>query len=163
MENKIVLLICTALFPLLALAGKPEIVQMSTDTYMIAKTSKAGIFGNPAKMKLGIIKQANEFATSKGKIAVPLASKEVPLAVGQFASFEYQFRLVDKDNSDASGAHLGPVPDVVVDVNGGSQPAPTAAQPDLYGQLLKLDDLRKRGIITNAEYEVQKQKLLSAP
>lgn len=145
-----------------AVAGKPEIVQMSADTYMIAKTSKAGIFGNPAKMKLAIIKQANEFAASKGKVAVPLASKEVPLAVGQFASFEYQFRLVDKGNSSASGAHLGPVPDVVVDVNN-NQPAPSAAKPDLYGQLLKLDDLRKRGIITDAEFETQKQKLLSAP
>ena len=162
MKSNIALLIFIALFPILAFAGKPEIVQMSTDTYMIAKTSKAGIFGNPAKMKLAIIKQANEFAASKGKVAVPLASNEVPLAIGQFASFEYQFRLVDKDNSNASGAHLGPVPDVVVDINN-NQPTPSTVKPDLYGQLLKLDDLRKRGIITDAEFETQKRKLLSTP
>ena len=68
MKKQICLLVVIALAPAFASAGKPEIVQMSADTYMIAKTSKAGIFGNPAKMKLGIIKQADEFAASKGGI-----------------------------------------------------------------------------------------------
>ena len=42
-----------------------------------------------------------------------------------------------------------------------SSPRPfTAKAPDVYTELLKLDDLRKRGIITEAEFEVQKKKLL---
>lgn len=159
MKKQICLLAVLAVAPAFASAGKPEIVQMSTDTYMIAKTSKAGIFGNPAKMKLGMIRQANEFAASKGMAAVPLASSEVPLAVGQFASFEYQFRLVDKGNPKANGGHLQHVPDEVVDINGAGPSAPI--QADLYSQLVKLDDLRKRGIITDAEFDAQKQKLLS--
>ena len=32
---------------------------------------------------------------------------------------------------------------------------------DLYTELTKLDDLRKKGLLTDAEYDVQKQKLLS--
>lgn len=32
---------------------------------------------------------------------------------------------------------------------------------DMYTELLKLEDLRKRGIITDAEFENQKKKLLS--
>jgi hypothetical protein len=30
----------------------------------------------------------------------------------------------------------------------------------MYTELIKLDDLRKRGIITEAEFEAQKKKLL---
>lgn len=34
-------------------------------------------------------------------------------------------------------------------------------QRDVYTELLKLDDLKKKGIITDAEFETQKQKILS--
>ncbi|WP_254461228.1 SHOCT domain-containing protein [Xanthomonas sacchari] len=43
-----------------------------------------------------------------------------------------------------------------------SAPAHTlGAQPDLYAELLKLDDLRKKGLLTDAEFQAQKAKLLS--
>jgi hypothetical protein len=32
---------------------------------------------------------------------------------------------------------------------------------DRYDELIKLDDLRKKGIISEAEFETQKKKLLS--
>ena len=32
---------------------------------------------------------------------------------------------------------------------------------DMYAELLKLDDLRKRGILTDTEFDAQKKKLLS--
>ena len=37
----------------------------------------------------------------------------------------------------------------------------TDKKPDLYTELTKLDDLRKKGLITDAEFESEKQKLLS--
>lgn len=33
---------------------------------------------------------------------------------------------------------------------------------DVYTELTKLDDLRKKGIITDAEFEIQKKKILNA-
>ena len=33
---------------------------------------------------------------------------------------------------------------------------------DTYTELIKLDDLHKRGILTDAEFEAQKKKLLEA-
>ncbi len=42
-------------------------------------------------------------------------------------------------------------------------PAPAAAAtPDVYEQLAKLGELRKQGVLTDAEFEVQKQKLLQS-
>lgn len=156
-------------------AGKPEIVRVTNDTYMIFKEDHKGVFGSLAKMKTGIIKQANDFATSQGKIVIPLSCKQTPLGRGpaQWATFEYQFRLVPKDDPEAARAALGPCPDVVVQssqsvttdvtLRGDTQAAPAAGQPvDLYADLLKLDDLRKRGILSDAEFESEKRRCLDA-
>jgi hypothetical protein len=40
-------------------------------------------------------------------------------------------------------------------------PAPAAAGPDLIEQLTQLGELRDKGILTEAEFEVQKQRLLA--
>lgn len=42
-----------------------------------------------------------------------------------------------------------------------AQKAPTHSAPDLHGQLLKLADLRDKGILSEAEFEAQKRKVLS--
>jgi len=36
------------------------------------------------------------------------------------------------------------------------------AKPDLYTELMKLDDLRKKGILTDAEFEQEKKELLES-
>ena len=48
-----------------------------------------------------------------------------------------------------------------------SEPAPPVAASekpaagDLYTELIKLDDLRKRGILTEEEFQAEKKKVLS--
>ena len=51
-----------------------------------------------------------------------------------------------------STAATPPLP-VVIDVA-------AVAPKDLYAEVLKLDELRQKGLLTNEEFEVQKQKLL---
>lgn len=152
---------------MLALGGcaNPGIVKLSPDTYMLARTDRAGIFGNTAAMKADVIREANEFAAKQGKVAIPLSSNEIPVAVGRFASFEYQFRVVDKDDPEVRRVNLVPRADVViekseqtsVDVNIGEEDR----SGDLYTDLIKLEDLRSRGILTDDEFAEQKRKLLN--
>ncbi|MDA0705706.1 MAG: SHOCT domain-containing protein [Proteobacteria bacterium] len=47
--------------------------------------------------------------------------------------------------------------EIDADLTAGKDPAP---RMDLYRELLKLDDLRKQGILTDAEFEAEKKKLL---
>jgi hypothetical protein len=73
--------------------------------------------------------------------------------------------LLDKNDPRANDVSLLPRPDVVIQKTENiknDSPAPTAPiiPADLYNELMKLDDLRKRGILTDAEFEAQKQKLL---
>ena len=46
---------------------------------------------------------------------------------------------------------------VIVEKSGDANP-----EKDIYSELLKLDDLRKRGILSEEEFEAQKKKLLEA-
>jgi hypothetical protein len=79
--------------------ANPGIVQLSPDTYMLSRVDKGGVFGNAAAMKASVIQQANDFAASKGKVAIPISTHEEPVRIGQFASFDYQFKLVAPDKA----------------------------------------------------------------
>lgn len=132
--------------------------EISPDTYMISRSDKGGIFGDAAAMKLDVIKEAQAFAAQQGKVAIPLAVKEVPLRPGRFAQIEYQFRVVDKNDPEARRTTLVPRADMVIESN---ERVKVDAKRDVYGELIKLDDLRKRGVITDTEFEDQKRKLLA--
>lgn len=139
-------------------------VPMGNDTYMISQTSAGGIFRSMSSLKTDVIQRANAFAASKGKVAVPIAGKEAPAYPGHMPSFEYQFRLVEKTDPRAEGGALIPRADMVVEMQqSGSSSQGSASQrtADVYTELLKLDDLRKRGIISESEFQAQKQKILS--
>lgn len=146
--------------------SNPGVVQLSPDTYLIARTDRAGIFGNTAAMKVSVIREASEFAASKGKVAIPLATNETPVYPGHCATIEYQFRVVDKDDPEAVRTSLVPRADIVIeksekisaDVHTKDE---SDKKTDLYSEIMKLDDLRKKGLITDAEYNSEKQKLLN--
>lgn len=139
-------------------------VPMGNDTYMISQTSAGGVFRSMSSLKTSVIERANAFAEDKGKVAVPIAGKEAPAYPGHMPSFEYQFRLVDKNDPRAEGGALIPRADMVVEMHqSGSDTQVNAPSKtvDVYTELLKLDDLKKRGIISESEFQVQKQKILS--
>jgi hypothetical protein len=145
--------------------SNPGIVEMSPGTYLLSRQDKAGIFGNASAMHAAVIEEANKFAASKGKVAIPITTNETPMWPGHFATFDYQFRLVDPNSPEAVSTPMIQRPDVVVQqtekktVDVHSTTAPTL--PDVYTELLKLDDLRKKGIITEDEFQAQKAKLLA--
>lgn len=130
----------TLLFTLLMLSvvgcvSNPGIVRLTPDTYILSRQDKAGIFGSIPAMKADVIREANEFAEAQGKVALTISMEETPAYPFHFATFDYQFRIVDKSS-------------------------PEAKRTSMYSELMKLDDLRKRGILNEAEYDVQKKRLL---
>ena len=140
----------------LILAGcqSPGVVQLSPDTYMIFREDRAGVFGSAAKMKAGVIQEANEFARKQGKVAIPISAQSKPMEIGSFATFEYQFRVVDENDHEAKRTSLVPRADMVIERK-------EDIKVDLYTELSKLDDLRKKGIISEEEFLAQKSKLLN--
>jgi hypothetical protein len=139
---------------------------MGRDTYLISQTSAGGAFKSMSSLKAEVMMRANEFAESKGKVAIPIAGKESPSYPGHMPNFEYQFRLVDANDPLASGSALPAQADVVIekretnstDIRIKDQ---SEKSKDIYAELFKLDDLRKKGIITEEEFEAQKKKVLT--
>ena len=140
------------------------IVKLSQDTYLIAKTDRAGIFGNASKLKIRTIQEANDFAASQGKVAVPITSTETPMgpAPGQFARFEYQFRVVDESDLENQRVALKRDPDFIMEDNKNIDVNVKDSDDsvDIYNELIKLNDLREKGILTDAEFQSEKTKLL---
>jgi hypothetical protein len=158
LERLTILSLCIYLFG----CAVAEPVPLGNDTYMISQTSAGGVFKAMGALKSEVITRANTFAASKGKVAIPIASKESPAYPGHMPNFEYQFKLVNKEDAQASGGALMPRADVVVEMQA-TPPAQgnnSGKSNDIYTEILKLDDLRKRGLITDAEFESQKSKLL---
>jgi S1-C subfamily serine protease len=71
------------------------ITQVSDDTYHLYRTDGSGYFGNPYAFRQKVLKEAQDFAASKGKVLVPVSIEEVPLAPGQLYKIDYRFRLID--------------------------------------------------------------------
>lgn len=140
-------------------ASNPGIVAVSQDTFLLAKQDHTGMFGNAAAFKAGVIHEANAFAAARGKVAVPVSIRETPAGPGRWLTIDYQFRIVDSSDLDAKRADvlIESSQKSVVDLNLRRD----IEQPDTYTELLKLDDLRKRGVLTEAEFEAQKKRLLS--
>jgi hypothetical protein len=128
-----------ALIVLFTLVGcqSSGIEQTAPNAYKVSQKSAGGIFTDTAALRDEVIQQANAFAAGKGKIAVEIASHSSHPIVGGLPSFEYEFRLEDPP----------------------SQTKPEATQ-DVADQIVKLDELRKKGLITDAQFEAAKQKLL---
>lgn len=143
--------------------ANPGIVAMSQNTYLLVKSDRAGIFGNVAALKAEVIQEANSFAAGQGKVAVPINSRETPVSPGHFATFEYQFQLVSPSDPAAGRGALMPMPNTVIESTGKTTVEvinKESAKKDVYADLMKLDDLRKRGILSDEEFTAQKKKLL---
>ena len=147
------------------------IVKIAPDTYRLTRADSGGRFADAAAMKASVIDEANAFAGRQGKIAVPVSTHEETMAVGHLSTIKYEFRLAAPGQSGSSPAAPPPAaPPQPVDAaaiagSGSAADVPPGAKsetkPDLYTELIKLDDLRKRGIITEDEFQALKAKLLA--
>lgn len=136
---------------------------------MVRVEDHAGIFAfNRGKMKGEALKKAKAFADARGMESVPVEMKEHPVGIlGDWAAVEYQFRLVPRGTKQALGGKLVRPTDYIsentqnINVNrSGKIRENKTEKGDVYDQLLKLDELLKRGIITKEEFDSEKRKLL---
>lgn len=155
------------LLTILILSGcaTSEIVPIGTNSYLISQTSAGGMFKSMSSLKVEVIQRANKFAEAKGKIAIPISSKETPSRPGQMPNFEYQFKLVDKDDPEAIGTSLSRSADLIIDTTHTSKTVDSESKAvgenkELYHALLRLEELRKRGLLSEAEFLLEKKKLL---
>jgi hypothetical protein len=153
--------LAVALLLVVGVATAGEVVEVSPGVYMVNVKNWAGMFGSAAGSRAKALKEAANFAKARGMVAIPI-NMEVEGAIpgARMGGASYQFRLVPPDSPEAKGgAYLDRGPDQVTEVNVHTQKEPE--KRDVYTELLKLDDLHKRGILTDAEFQAGKTRLLS--
>lgn len=121
-------------------------------TYSITAKATHKFTRNTEKLTEQAMKAAEKFCAKDGKTLKVLSVKEdkKQYLVGDFAQITLTFKALA-----AGDAELAPA----------TAAAPAIAKPmttdELGAELTKLDDLRKKGLLTDGEFETLKQKLLS--
>ena len=171
------------------------LTQLSSDSYRISRVDGVGQYPDAAALKAAVVDEADAFARTHGKVAVPISSHEETMRAGHLSTVDYEFRLVAPGEpvpkpgaaapvavvagpkESTTGSATPPVPTTTgpapaapaaaVPTTEAAPAVPAAAagrpepKPDLYNELIMLDDLRKRGILTDAEFQALKTKLLA--
>jgi hypothetical protein len=129
----------------LTACANPGIVEVSPDQYMLARKDPGGLVGNSAALKARMIKDANAFAEKQGKRAVPVPLGETPgWPTCDPQLIEYHFRIVDPQQAAAPAASKVQRVDRLAD------------------GILRLDQLRRQGLLSEGEFQGEKQRLLQA-
>jgi hypothetical protein len=148
-----VMLVCA---PVLGIA---DIVELSPNLYLVIRDRSRR--EEQSDYKIAVIDEANRFAASQKKVVAPIGSRLTWLGT-YLKEFEYQFRLMSREEALAAKPTLA---DVVVAVNGintcGERAAPAVAM--LMPELSKLEVMRDRSVLAGNEPKDEEEAPAPAP
>jgi hypothetical protein len=156
----------SALFVFLALGtlalakSKAQFQAIDGNTFAITRTATTGFDRDVEKFTQEAKEDAGKYCADKGKtLKILSVTSEQPHYGGGYSWAKVVFKALDAGDP----ALTAPEPAPALVASGGTTTVtgvlPTYAG-DLYAELLKLDDLRKRGLLTDKEFEQEKKKLL---
>lgn len=128
-----------------------NIESIGDNTYSLTATATTKFTRNTAKLKAAGIDAATQFCAKEGrhfKLVSATESKSMYL-VGGMAATRIVFKALKEGDPELAGTTVTP-----------AKPAPTATD-SLYDELIKLDELRKKGILTDDEFAAEKKKVLA--
>jgi len=138
---------------LLLLSGcaSTGVIRMDQDSYMIGKKDGSPGIGVSLSNKAAVYREANAFCREKGLEVKTLSETVTPAMPARLGSTELHFKCVSPTEA---AQPVSPVPSK-------SAEAVKTAPADIYEELTKLDELRKKGIITEDEFQARKAKILA--
>ena len=157
----------------------PEIVSLGHDTYSLTRSANSGFTRNTDKLQTQALEDATAYCARLHKeLKVISTTTEKPLIpLTGFANAKIVFKALDANDPELHAPVAVSIPGtaapVYTPVAAAPVYAPAAATPAaaesapsktatdvLCSDLTKLDDLRKRGVLTDEEFQAQKKKLL---
>ena len=150
---------------LLAVTGRadpnPEIVSLGHDTYALTRWAETGFARNTEKLKARALEDAEAYCAKLHKepkiVSTTAARPLVPLT--GFAHAKIVFRALDANDPELHAP--APAPDSAAAAPVAVENAAPRSETDaLYRDLMQLDELRKRGLITEKEFQVKRKKLV---
>ncbi len=135
---------------------------MGSDTFSITREARTAFTRDTDKLKEDATAAAQRFCESQGKqMRVLSLTGKVPRFATGYAYAKIVFKALPAGDPGLTEplpteAPAGGVVTTVV-----VQKTLTATTDDLYNALVKLDDLRKKGILSDEEFQSEKKKLLN--
>jgi hypothetical protein len=142
------------------------IMPASGGAYTITKSGTTGF------TPLGVIrkeayKEATAFAATKGMVAEVVSVNDTPAGFGRWPQVDLRFRLVAADSRAAGTPTLTVTSQSSHDAMGNptethTTMTATKEPEDFHAELLKLGELKEKGLLTEEEFQREKKRLLQA-
>jgi hypothetical protein len=138
------------------------VVSIGKDTYMLAMSQGPGTgIHSGAQYKAKAIVEANQYCSGLGKKFQIVNANQNDSAIAVLAKAEIQFMCLNEDDSQLTRPKLNQQADRIIEVRKEIDlQDSTVREKDNYKELIKLDDLLKKGILTDLEFQNQKKRLL---
>jgi hypothetical protein len=169
--------ICAAAFAFSpALRADADVVPIGNDTFTITCEARTAFNRDTDKLRDKANEEATKYCADHNKqLKVVSLTSKLPMFGTGYARAKITFMALDAgdprlSNAAPAGATAAPVyapapayaaAPVVMAAPAAPAPPPRLNTDELYSELVKLDDLRKKGILTDDEFQAEKRKLLS--
>ena len=130
---------------------------MVNGVYSVSESGDTGFTPLPT-LKERAFKAADEFAKSKGTTPEVVNVLETPAGFGRFPNVEVRFRLAAQNKTPKAQSSSSLVIDTSVDTE---KRITVSKDSDLYQELKKLGELRDKGLLTEAEFQKEKDRLMA--
>jgi hypothetical protein len=137
----------------------PKVENLGNNTYRVSASATHKFTRNTEKLKAEATAAASAFCAAQGKQLkiVKVDESKSFYGVGDMAKATVTFKALDLSDPELAGS-------AVAAPSGSPTPSAAPAAPltneALYADLLRLDDLRKKGILTEEEFAAEKKKVL---
>ena len=138
--------------------SKPE--PMGDNVYAVTNTAHTAFSRDIDQLRTAALAEAKKFCEAQGKVMkiVSVIADKPRFSLG-YCSVKVIFQPLRPDDP-ALTAPAQPPAAAITPASGIAVANSPTGTGDYYTDLLKLDDLHKRGIITDEEFEQQKKKIL---
>ncbi len=159
---KIIIIIGTLV--LTGCASNSGVTKIGQDTFTVSRQAATGFSGS-GTLKSEAFQEANQYCEKLGKNLQVINTEEAkpPYIFGNYPKAEVQFMCLNEKDVELNRPKLKQAANTVIEVKKDIHIKDESVKAkDIYSELLKLDDLRKKGIINEADFEAQKKKLLNS-
>jgi hypothetical protein len=132
--------------------SEPKFESLGDDAYTVTVHATHKFTRNTKKLEAFAIEAAEAFCEKEGKVMklVSTDDKRGMYGVGGFATATITFKALPAGDPELNAPSAPQA----------SAPLPATPTDSLFSELTKLDELRKRGILTEDEFAAEKKKVL---
>jgi hypothetical protein len=151
-----------------ASAAHADLLEIAPDLFLL---TRSGRVTNESRLKMDAIREALDFAKSRGMVAIPISGRVTPSGgLVEPSVYEYQFRLVTRAAAERIRGQVAPLADVVITSVPSMMPMQTgvftsamvAPPADFFTELTRLQILKDRGLLSPEEFESRRRKALQS-